>query len=75
MSLTHSHSEQPEGPDDFGCIFLTKAFFGKYLNEKCLSDANQQLSFKYFVNFRFIPKLFSKIGEKQATISGGTTKY
>ena len=34
-----------------------------------------KLSFKYFVNFCFIAKLFSKVGEKQATISGGTPKY
>ena len=30
------------------------------MKEKCLSEAKLKLSFKYFVNFRFFLKLFSK---------------
>ena len=56
--LTHSHSEQPKHNFD---IFFTKALFGKYLMEKCLPEAKRQLFFKYFENFCFIPKLFSKV--------------
>ena len=41
-------------------FFEQKHFFGKYLKGKCLPEAKQQLFFKYFVNFYFIPKLFSK---------------
>ena len=40
-------------------ILFTKAFSGKHMKEKCLSDA--KLSFKYFVNFHFALKLFSKV--------------
>ena len=42
-------------------LFEWKAFLGKYLMEKCWPEVKQQLSFKYFLNFRFIPKLFSKV--------------
>ena len=35
LGLTHFHSEQLKSPDDFEYIFLTKAFFWKYLKEKC----------------------------------------
>ena len=42
-------------------FFLTKAFFGKYLKEKCSSEYYQQLSFKYFMRICFISKLFSKV--------------
>ena len=38
-----------------------KQFYQKYLKEKCLSEYNQQLSFKYFVRICFISKLFSKV--------------
>ena len=41
-------------PDYFGNILLTKAISWKHLKEKCWSEAKQQLSFKTFVNFRFI---------------------
>ena len=52
-----------ERPDNFGNILLIKAFSWKYLKEKCWSEAKNQLSFKYFVNFRLIRKLFSKVWE------------
>ena len=42
-------------------LFERKAFLGKYLMEKCWPEVKQQLSFKYLLNFRFIPKLFSKV--------------
>ena len=48
-------------PEDFGIIFLTKAFSWKHLKEKCWSEDEQQLSLKYFANFRFIAKLFPKV--------------
>ena len=40
---------------------LRKHFLKKHLKEKCWSGAEQQLSFKYFVHFCFIPELFSKV--------------
>ena len=47
--LTHLHSEQPkQGPVDYGNILLTKAFSGKHLKGKWLSEATQQFSIKYF---------------------------
>ena len=42
-------------PDDLGNIILQKAYPRKDLMEKCFSDAKQQLPFKYFVKFQFIP--------------------
>ena len=48
-------------PDYFVDIFLAKAFYQKYLKEKCLSEYYQQLSFKYFVRIGFISKLFSEV--------------
>ena len=45
----------------FENILLTKAFSGKQMKEKCLSEAKLQLSFKYFVNFCFVLKVFSKV--------------
>ena len=45
----------------FVLLFEQKAFWEKYLMEKCLPEVKQQLSFKYFLNFRFIPKLFLKV--------------
>ena len=56
----HTQSGQ-KSPDKFGNILLMNAFCGKHLMEKCLSEAKQQLSNKYFVNFWFILKLFSKV--------------
>ena len=56
-------------PDIFGDYFPIKASLGKHLKEKCSSDHNQKLSFKYFVNFHFIPKLFSKVSKIQTTFS------
>ena len=46
-------------------IFPIKAFYWKHLNEKCWSEDKQQISFKYFVKFRFILKLFSKVWKWQ----------
>ena len=53
--------KQPKLPDNFGDISLTNAIFRKYLRENCSSLLYLQLSFKYFVNLCFIPKLFSKV--------------
>ena len=44
-------------------INLQKHFLKKYLKEKCWLEAKQQLLLKYLLNFRFIPKLFSKVQE------------
>ena len=59
LDLTHLHSERPK--EAWRNISSTKAFFWKHLNEKCWSEDKQQISFKYFVKVRFIPKLFSKV--------------
>ena len=49
----------PEAPkkslDFFGNIFLTKAFFTKYMKTNVDQNQNIQLSFKYFVNFWLTP--------------------
>ena len=50
-------------PGNFDKETLTKVFFEKYLKEKCYSEAKQQIALKYFVNFCFILKLFSKVRE------------
>ena len=42
-------------------VFEKKAFFVKYLIEKCYSEAKQQISIKYFVNFHFIFQVIFKI--------------
>ena len=42
---------------------LTKAFSWEHLKGKYRSEDKLQLSFKYFVNFCFIHKLFSKVWE------------
>ena len=39
----------------------------KYLKESCSSRLYLQLSFKYFANFGFIQKLFSKVPQVQTT--------
>ena len=36
-------------PDNFGKIFQAKAYLGKYLKEKYLSEQYKQPSIKYFV--------------------------
>ena len=54
----NTHSSQKR-PDKFGNILLTNAFSGKHLKENCLAEAKLQLSFKYFVSFHFVLKLFS----------------
>ena len=61
--LTHLHSERPKQAWQCWKYFTYKHFSEKHLIEICWSDAIHQLSFKYFVNFRFIAKLFSKIWE------------
>ena len=48
-------------PDNLGKFLLTEAFPRKHLKEECCSEVKQQLSFKYFVNFHFTLKLFSKV--------------
>ena len=50
-------------PDDLVNILPTEAFSVKHLKEKCWSEVKNLLSFKYFGNFCFIPKLFSKVWE------------
>ena len=45
----------------FDEIFQVKAYLEKILNEKCLLEHYQQLSFKYFVKAFLIPKLSSKV--------------
>ena len=45
----------------FVLLFEQKAFWEKYLMEKCWPEVKQQLSFKYFLNLSFIPKLFLKV--------------
>ena len=59
--LTHLHSEQPKEAWRFWEYFTQKSIFLKHLKENCRLDAKQQLSFKYFVNFCFIHKLFLKV--------------
>ena len=54
-------------PDNFGNIFLIKAIFRNNLKENCSSDLYLQLSFKYFGNLCFIPKLFLKVRQVQTT--------
>ena len=39
-------------------IFYQQKHFCEKIMEKCWSQAKKQLSFKYFVNFRFIYELF-----------------
>ena len=40
---------------------LQKHILKENLKEKCWLEAKLQLSFKYFVNFRSVLKLFSKV--------------
>ena len=47
--------------DDFDIIFLYRASLEKYVKGKCSLYFEKQLSFKYFANLCFIPKLFIKI--------------
>ena len=64
--LTHLHSERPKEAWRFWKYFPYKSiFFRKHLNEKCWSEDKQQISFKYFVKFCFIFKLFSKVWKWQ----------
>ena len=46
-------------------FYLQKHFLENISKEKYWSEDKQQLSFKYFVKFRFIHKLLSKVGDKQ----------
>ena len=50
--LTHYTQSGQNRPDKFGNILLSKAFSGKHLKEKSLSEAKLQLSLKYFVIFK-----------------------
>ena len=47
----------------------------KYVMEKCQSEYDKQISFKYFVKPFSITYLLSKVSEIQSTISGGTLKH
>ena len=51
----------PKKRNRFNDNFWTKASIGKYLEDKCWYEFNLQLSFKYFVNWKSIQKLFSKV--------------
>ena len=55
-------------PDYFGDISNTKIFLRKYLKEKCKSDTNWQLPFKYCFNLCLISKLCLKVCQVQTTI-------
>ena len=67
--LTPSCLYRPKLPDYFGDIFLKKkSIFREYLRWKCWSKSNPQLSFKYFVNLRLIPKFISNVSEVQTTL-------
>ena len=54
----YAHSVQNQ-PDIFDRIFQALSRLAKYLKEKCSSEHNQQLSFKYFVNPFLIQNLSS----------------
>ena len=41
--------------------YLQKHFLEEEMKEKCLPESKLQLPFKYFVNFLFVLKLFSKV--------------
>ena len=41
--------------------FTYLVFSWKHLKEECWSEGKQQLTFKYFMKFCFIHKLFSKV--------------
>ena len=47
--LTHNAHSGQNQLDNFGEIFQAKAYLGKYLKEKYLSEQYQQLSIIYFV--------------------------
>ena len=55
-------------PYYFGNIFVQKAFFRKYLKEKCWSEAYSQHSFKYLLTSCLISKLFPKVSGRQTTL-------
>ena len=59
----------------FDGILQAKAKFKKYLKEKCQSEHNLQLFFKYFVKAFSTPKLLSKVSSIQTTIPRWILKY
>ena len=74
-NLTDSCLLQPEPPRNFGDISLTKAILRKYLKENCSLELHLQLSFKYFANLCFIPKLFSKVSQVQTTFGEDISRH
>ena len=67
--LTHLHLVRPKQAWQCWKYLTYKQFSEKHLIEKWWLDAIHQLSFRYFVNFRFIAKLFSKIWEYRTMLS------
>ena len=47
--------------NNFDDFLQAKAYIGKYLKEKWLSEHRQQLSLKYFVKSFTFPKLLSNV--------------
>ena len=62
-------------PHNYRDIFTIRAFFRKYLNGKCCSEPNPQLSFKYFVTSCLNSKLFSKVSKVQTTIVKASSRH
>ena len=57
-------------PDNFDDIILMRAFIGNYSRGICLSEHNQQLSFKYFINSFLDPIVFSNVVDPNDTFQG-----
>ena len=62
IKLNHSCLWCSKCPHKFGDFFIVRVFFRKYLKEKCCSEPNPQLSFKYVVT---LTCLFSKVARGQ----------
>ena len=50
VSINELIAAPKESLHSFGAILAFSTFFQKYLKEKCWSDHDSQLSFKYFVD-------------------------
>ena len=51
--------------DNFGDIFVTNAIFRTIFKKNYSCELYLQLSFKYFENLCFVPKLFPKVRQVQ----------
>ena len=69
LLLSHLHLKRPKQAWQIWKYIIYESIFWKKLKEKCFSESTQQLLFKYFVNFRLIPKLFWKVWEQQTILS------